>query len=90
MRNEIPRKGTETRMKIWMQNKETIEKWDTPEGDGNYRCFNVRNFFCIEKWDTPEGDGNTTIEFLSGRNNIEKWDTPEGDGNRIAFVPISW
>ena len=62
-----------------------IEKWDTPEGDGNRRfAFPLRRNLGIEKWDTQEGDGNFSAFRIGLVTTIEKWDTPEGDGNSVT------
>ena len=59
LRNEIPRKGTETKKHFVKRTKGGyIEKWDTPEGDGNITEYDIVSANIIEKWDTPEGDGN--------------------------------
>ena len=84
LRNEIPRKGTETCAVGSLACANRIEKWDTPEGDGNIVFISCTiHFAFIEKWDTPEGDGNHVSDRrYVFRLKIEKWDTPEGDGNR--------
>ena len=82
LRNEIPRKGTETKKHFVKRTKGGyIEKWDTPEGDGNITEYDIVSANIIEKWDTPQGDGKITEYDIVSANIIEKWDTPEGDGN---------
>ena len=88
LRNEIPRKGTETKKHFVKRTKGGyIEKWDTPEGDGNITEYDIVSANIIEKWDTPEGDGNDSYVMIGVCFvRIEKWDTPEGDGNpRLAL-----
>ena len=46
-----------------------IEKWDTPEGDGNRQFINSSVIiYNIEKWDTPEGDGNSRRSYRDIRS----------------------
>ena len=84
LRNEIPRKGTETDgSKTLITLLFSIEKWDTPEGDGNIS----HGFLAYSKWLRNEiprkGTETKLLEVCSNKSvrNIEKWDTPEGDGN---------
>ena len=73
LRNEIPRKGTETDYLLFILRFCYIEKWDTPEGDGNNKLNHVINLHhFIEKWDTPEGDGNLIVKIIIG--NHKHWE----------------
>ena len=49
LRNEIPRKGTETQFHSIIRHNTSIEKWDTPEGDGN--GFNIHHINHSVDWE---------------------------------------
>ena len=84
LRNEIPRKGTETDIPLPQEHGLLkIEKWDTPEGDGN-QSGNFQRQNGLTHWEMRypgRGRKQWIYQRETSDDHIEKWDTPEGDGN---------